>query len=106
MCFKAQSLHLELERAARLVQFVFSVQPMQILILEGRFLFLTRGAGRLCYEAMRLEEKLHRHLLPDACASLLGTRRRRCAVASCGLRAPFCIGAPCVISTSTALLQW
>ena len=41
MCFKAQSLHLELERAARLVQFVFSVQPMQILILEGRFLFLT-----------------------------------------------------------------
>jgi hypothetical protein len=40
MCLKAQSLHLELERAARLEQFVFSVQPMQILILEGRFLLI------------------------------------------------------------------
>jgi hypothetical protein len=40
------------------------------------------------------------------CASLLDNRRSRRAVASCGLRAPFCIGAPCVISTCTILLQW
>jgi hypothetical protein len=42
MCFKAQSLHLELWRVARLVQFVFSVQPMQILILEGRLVLEGR----------------------------------------------------------------
>jgi hypothetical protein len=40
MCFRAQSLYLELRLAARLVQFFFSVQPMQMLILEGRLLLL------------------------------------------------------------------
>jgi hypothetical protein len=38
-----------------------------------------------------------RHLLPAVCASLLGTRRRRRAVASCGLRAPSCVGVVCPV---------
>jgi hypothetical protein len=45
---------------------------------------------RVDLEAMR--SWVQSHLLPDVCASLLAARRRRCAVASCGLRAPSCIG--------------
>jgi hypothetical protein len=46
------------------------------------------------------------HPPTHAHAPLLDTRRRRRAVDPCGLRAPSCVGAPCVISICTTLLQW
>jgi hypothetical protein len=47
-----------------------------------------------------------RHLPPAVYAPLFDTRRRRRAATSCGLRAPPCVGVPCVISTCPNLLQW
>jgi hypothetical protein len=54
-------------------------------------------AGLVSHERLRRRSLVTAHLLTGSDAPLLGTRRRRCAATSCGLRAPpLYIGVPCV----------